>query len=189
MRGAELVKKRVASTTPALRLLQRRQLLRLAEQTAGAARLGAPSLVVGHDLKLSIDAAPAVRPRVVLLATFNPAEMQTTGVLSNHQNQASLAHLANRLAGLRASGARPRPVTSRRLRPHRPGWVLDAVLQVLADQAEPMRVTHVHATIEKLLGQTVSKDSVSWCLSTGVRGKKPRFERVAYGCYRLLPQT
>lgn len=49
-----------------------------------------------------------------------------------------------------------------------------------------MRVAHVHATIEKLLGQTVSKDSVSWCLSTGVRGKEPQFERVAYGCYRLL---
>jgi len=126
---------------------------------------------------------------VVRLATFNPAEMQTTGVLSNHQNQASLAHLAKRLAGLRASGAQPRAVTSRRLRPRRPGWVLDAVVRVLADQAEPMRLTHVHVAVEKLLDQTVSKDSVGWCLSTGVRGKEPRFERVAYGRYRLLPQT
>ena len=33
LRGAELVKKRVATAAPALRLLQRRQLLRLAEQT------------------------------------------------------------------------------------------------------------------------------------------------------------
>lgn len=115
--------------------------------------------------------------------------MQTTGVLSNHQNQASLAHLAKTLAGLRASGAEPRAVTSRRLRPRRPGWVLDAVVQVLADRPESMRLTHVHAAVETLLDQTVSKDSVGWCLSTGARGKEPRFERVAYGCYRLLPRT
>jgi site-specific DNA recombinase len=121
---------------------------------------------------------------------FSPISLvQTTGVLSNHQNQASLVHLAKRLAGLRASGAQPRAVTSRRLRLRRPGWVLDAVVRVLADQAEPMRLTHVHVAVEKLLDQTVSKDSVGWCLSTGVRGKEPRFERVAYGRYRLLPQT
>jgi hypothetical protein len=128
--------------------------------------------------------------RLLAGASLPPSgEMQTTGVLSNHQHQASLAHLAKKLAGLRASGAKPRVVTSRRLRPRRPGWVLDAVVQVLADRAEPMRVAHVHATIEKLLGQTVSKDSVSWCLSTGVLGKEPRFERVSYGCYRLVRST
>ncbi|HEX3392505.1 MAG TPA: hypothetical protein VHS55_08070 [Solirubrobacteraceae bacterium] len=41
--------KRVAPVALALRLLQRRQLLWLTQQTAGAALLGAPSLVVGHD--------------------------------------------------------------------------------------------------------------------------------------------
>jgi hypothetical protein len=51
------VEKRVATAAPALCLLQRRQLLRLAEQTAGAALLGAPSLVVSHDLKLSAGTA------------------------------------------------------------------------------------------------------------------------------------
>lgn len=56
--SAELMEKRVAAGVPALCLLQRRQLLRLAEQAAGAALLGAPSLVVGHHLKLSVDVAP-----------------------------------------------------------------------------------------------------------------------------------
>jgi hypothetical protein len=54
LHGAELVKKRVATAAPALRLLQRRQLLWLAEQTAGTALLGTLSLVVGHDSKLPV---------------------------------------------------------------------------------------------------------------------------------------
>jgi len=37
-----------------------------------------------------------------------------------------------------------------------------------------------------LLSHSVSKDSVGWCLSSGVRGKEPRLERVSYGCYRLI---
>jgi hypothetical protein len=67
--GAKLVNKRIATVALALRLLQRRQLLRLAEQTAGATLLGAPSLVVSHDLKLSAGtwlSARATRLLVVL---------------------------------------------------------------------------------------------------------------------------
>jgi hypothetical protein len=52
----------------------------------------------------------------------------------------------------RASDAQPRVITSRRQRPRRPGWVLDAVREVMADQVGPMRVTHVHAAVEGLLG-------------------------------------
>jgi hypothetical protein len=133
--------------------LQRRQLLRLAEQAAGAALLGAPSLVVGHALKLSVDAAPQARPRVVRIATFNPAEMQATQVLSNqdsgaidkivsellaalaaHEARSGLSRLAEKLAGLRASDAQPRAITSRRLRARRPGWVLDAVVRAFGDR-------------------------------------------------------
>ena len=106
LRGSKLVEKRVATAAPALRLLQRRQLLRLAEQTAGAALLGAPSLVVGHDLKLSADAVPQARPRVWFeITTFNPAEMQATQVLSNQEVQSSLGYLAKKLARLRVSDA------------------------------------------------------------------------------------
>jgi hypothetical protein len=63
LRGVELMEKRVATAAPALCLLQRRQLLRLAEQTAGAVLLGAPSLVVGHGLKLSADTAASTAAR------------------------------------------------------------------------------------------------------------------------------
>jgi hypothetical protein len=60
---------------------------------------------------------------------------------------------------------------------------------VLADEGRPMRLTHVHAAVERLLGLDVSKDSVAWCLSSGARGKQPRFERVSYGCYQLTRPT
>lgn len=118
------MEKRVATAAPALCLLQRRQLLRLAKQTAGAALLGATSLVVGHDLKLSADAAPQARPRVVRIATFNPAEMQRSGgywnqepglidkavsellaELAAQEARSGLSLLAEKLAGLRASDA------------------------------------------------------------------------------------
>ncbi len=81
LRGAELVKKRVAKALPALCLLQRRQLLSLAEQTAGTALLGATSLVVGHGRKLSADVVPQARPRLgganMALSGFHEARVVT----------------------------------------------------------------------------------------------------------------
>lgn len=96
-----------------------------------------------------------------------------------------LSYLAKKLSRLRASDAQPRAIQCWRQRPRRPGWVIKAVVQVLADQGEPMRTTQVHAAIEKMLGPSVSKDSVCCCLSIGACGDSPRFERVTYGCYRL----
>jgi hypothetical protein len=68
----------------------------------------------------------------------------------------------------------------------RSGAIQRAVGIVLTATGQPMRVAEVQAAVEELLNQTVSKDSVNWCLSTGARGAEPRFERVARGCYRLL---
>jgi hypothetical protein len=66
------------------------------------------------------------------------------------------------------------------------GVVQRAVIKALVAADQPMGLTEVHLAVEGLLGRTVSKDSIKWCLSTGVRGKEPRFERVARGCYRLI---
>ncbi len=82
--------------------------------------------------------------------------------LAAQEAQAGLSRVAEKLAGLRASDAQPRAITSRRLRPRRPGWVLDAVREVMAEPTGPMRVAQVHAAVEALLGEAVSKDSVSW---------------------------
>jgi hypothetical protein len=65
------------------------------------------------------------------------------------------------------------------------GVVQRAVVKVLAAADQPLRRADVQAAVEELLGQSVSQDSVSWCLSAGARGKEPRFERIARGCYRL----
>jgi hypothetical protein len=133
--------------------------------------------------------------------------MQATQVPSNQHSGASgnlvagvtkvlagadrsrLSYMAKQLKRLRASDAQPRAIRSQRQRDRRPGWIIDAVVRVLADEGRPMRSTHVRAAVEKSLGHSVSKDSVDSCLSKGVRGKEPRFERVSYGCYRLVRST
>jgi hypothetical protein len=104
-------------------------------------------------------------------------------------DRARLSYVAKQLNRLRASDAQPRAIKSQRQRDRRPGWVIDAVVRVLADEDRPMRSMHVRAAVESLLGRSVSKDSVDSCLSTGARGKEPRFERVSYGCYRLIRST
>jgi hypothetical protein len=105
--------------------------------------------------------------------------------LAAQEARSVLSRLAEKLAGLRASDAQPRAILSRRQRPRRPGWVLDAVREVMADQVGPMRVAQVHAAVEALLGEAVSKDSVSWCLSAGAHKKERLFVRIARGRYVL----
>jgi hypothetical protein len=65
------------------------------------------------------------------------------------------------------------------------GAVQRAIVKVLATAERPMRLAEVQAAVENLLSQSVSRNSIKWCLSTGARDKKLRFERVARGCYRL----
>lgn len=97
-----------------------------------------------------------------------------------------LAHLAKKLVQLRASGGKPRATLSRRQRPHRPGWVVEAVAQVLADRAEPMRATDIHAAVEALLGETVCWGSVKNALANNISGPSRRFVRIARGRYGLV---
>lgn len=69
--------------------------------------------------------------------------------------------------------------------PLRCGAIQDAVIRVLAEADDPMRVTEVHAAVERVLSMRVSKDSVNSCLSTRARGADPLFVRVKFGHYRL----
>jgi hypothetical protein len=61
--------------------------------------------------------------------------MELIGVLSNHDLQGSLDRLVKKLAAVRASGGPLRQAVACRQRARRPGWVLKAVVQVLADRA------------------------------------------------------
>lgn len=142
---------------------------------------------------------------LISMSDIRPAEMQRSGgywnqdsgaidkvvsgllaALAAQEARSGLSRLAEKLDGLRASDAQPRTITSRRLRPRRPGWVLDAVVRVLGDRAGPMRLMEIHAAMERQIGQSVSIESVSWCLRKGARGLDPRYVRVARGRYALV---
>jgi hypothetical protein len=111
--------------------------------------------------------------------------MHLLGLYSNQDLRGSLGRLAEKLAAVRASGGpRRRPVSCRR-RPRRPGWVLDAVVQVLADHGEPMQAKDIHAAVEALVGEPVPSPSVKGALAKHVTGSSARFVRVARGRYLL----
>lgn len=113
--------------------------------------------------------------------------MRLVGAYSNLEIQDRLRRLAEKLDRLAASDAVPRP-SARQDRILRPGLVLRAVGRVLAEAPGPMRVRDIHAAVEDLLGSTVAISSVNSCLSTNVKGDRPRFVRLGYGKYLLLEQ-
>ena len=111
--------------------------------------------------------------------------MDLIGVLSNHDLQGSLGRLVENLAAVRTSGAQPRVVASQRLRCRRPGWVVNALVQVLDGRGEPMQAREIHAAVEAMLGEAVAWSSVKGALASNVSGSSPRFVRVVRGRYML----
>lgn len=111
--------------------------------------------------------------------------MALLGTYSNQELQGSLSRLAKKLAALRVSGEPRRQPTTCRQRPRRPGWVLKAVIQVLADRGEPMRVKDIHMAVETLVGESVAWSSVKMALARNVAGPAPRVVRIARGRYVL----
>jgi len=111
--------------------------------------------------------------------------MDLIGVLSNHDLQGSLGRLAEKLAAVRASSELRRQAVACRQRPRRPGWVLKAIVQVLADQEEPMRAKDIHAAVEASVGEPVSWSSIKGALADHASGSSRRFVRIARGRYTL----
>lgn len=110
--------------------------------------------------------------------------MQLVGQLSNPSSRLRTV-LDAFPDGLRKQGHGP-IVPQPMMRKLGNGVVQRAVVQVLATAGQPLRLADVQAAVEELLGQSVSRNSVGWCLSTGARGDEPRFERVGHGCYQLI---
>jgi hypothetical protein len=72
--------------------------------------------------------------------------------------------------------------------PSRHGATQEAVIKVLTACAlEPMGIKSIKAAVELIVGEPVSRDTVSSCLSVGARMEQPRFLRVKPGWYRLPP--
>ena len=65
------------------------------------------------------------------------------------------------------------------------GTVCGAVVSVLAQADSEMRVKAIHAEVERLLGGSVSRYSVSDYLLTRSKGARPLFVRTRHGHYRL----
>jgi hypothetical protein len=80
-----------------------------------------------------------------------------------------------------ASGDARRPNGNRRF-----AQVGDAVVQVLREAGTDMRFIDVHRKVERLLDESVSRSTVKNYLAGGCRRKRPLFERVSHGRYRLL---
>jgi hypothetical protein len=111
--------------------------------------------------------------------------LELLGTLGSQETRSRLRRVAKKLADTRARGeSRPGRVVCRQ-RPRRPGWVLKAIVQVLADREEPMRAKDIHAAIEASLGEPVSWSSIKGALADNSSGSSPRFVRIARGRYVL----
>ena len=66
------------------------------------------------------------------------------------------------------------------------GTVSGAVVAVLTRTDSEMRMSTIHAEVERELGGSVSFQSVADYLIKNSKGPKPLFERPRYGHYRLL---
>jgi len=136
--------------------------------------------------EIRIDARDAIEPTFLVPAVQPPSRtMAVVERLSNQEVQGTLAHLSEKLAGLRRDGSRPRPAVPQRLRARRPGWVLTAIVQVLADKGAPMRAKDIHAAVEASLGEPVAWSSIRTALASHASGSSPRVVRVARGRYAL----
>jgi hypothetical protein len=112
------------------------------------------------------------------------------GALSNPVGPLSvLLDWAGREAGVPA-GHRPAPHPSQTARAigarhRRPGWIIEAIVRVLAGRGEPMHARAIHAAVEELLREPVRWASVKASLAANVSGSTPRFVRLARGRYVL----
>lgn len=110
--------------------------------------------------------------------------MGLLGCYSNQEIQGRLRQLSEKLERLAASNASPRP-SARIDRRLRCGLVPKAIVQILSESADPMRVRDIHAEVEALLGQAVSSSAVKNWLARHTQGGQVLFIRLERGRYRL----
>jgi hypothetical protein len=141
-----------------------------------------------HNCGMAQAIVPDVGPWTSRLSDPQPGPFPQIGLLGHYSNQdlqVSLARLARKLAAVRTGGRPRRRLTTCRQRPRRPGWVLRAIVGVLADHGEPMRVKDIHAAVETALGESVAAPSIKTALIANATGPSRRLVRVAPGRYML----
>lgn len=110
--------------------------------------------------------------------------MGLLGSFSNRVIQDRLQGLAERLDRLAASDAVPRATVCAYQR-NRPGFVVQAVMQVLDQAKGPMRPQEIHEALGPELQQQVSYRGIVKCLAEQIKGERPRIERIGRGLYRV----
>ena len=111
--------------------------------------------------------------------------MGLVGQGSNQELAVQLSRVADRILKIRDSRAPAPPVVSSLEQRRRPlGSITEAVSMVLGSVGE-MRVRDIHAAIEAMLEEPVSRSSVENCLNRKSMGHGRRFDRVGRGRYRL----
>ena len=108
--------------------------------------------------------------------------MELVGALSNPETQEQLRRLSEKLDLLATKSAARRP-SARLDRRLRSGLVPQAIMRVLSESVEPMRMKDIHAEVERDLGQPVSRSAVKNWLATHAGGKKALFVRLERGRY------
>jgi hypothetical protein len=113
--------------------------------------------------------------------------MQLVGQLSNLSPTVErvLAAFPDGAPLKRRSRAVTTPLPSKR---HGNRVVERAVVRALADKT-PQKLADIRSAAERLIGQPVSIESVSWCLRMGSRKESPLFVRSTRGYYQLASQT
>jgi hypothetical protein len=114
--------------------------------------------------------------------------MELVEALSNHETQDQLRRLSEKLDRIGASGARPRS-SARSDRRLRSGLVPKAIMRVLSESVEPMRMKDIHAEVERALGQPVSRSAVKNWLANHVDGDNDLFVRLGRGRYLVAPHS
>ena len=76
---------------------------------------------------------------------------------------------------------RDRDLSRRADRRLRSGLVPNAIMRVLSESVEPMRMKDIHAEVDRTLGQPVSRSAVKNWLAGHTGGAQPLFVRLARG--------
>jgi hypothetical protein len=113
---------------------------------------------------------------------------QRTLVLVGSLSNPDLQHLFQSLTSQRRRKPHRRRPESERPQPdgrRKFGNVNAAIVQVLTEAQAELWVKEIWASVERLVGSSVSRHSVKSYLHRGSNGSKPIFERVSHGRYRL----
>ena len=103
----------------------------------------------------------------------------------NPEIQERLGRLADKLDKI-ASRSDPQRVSGRVDQHLQGGLVPRAIMRVLAESVEPLRVQTIHEGVELVIGRSVSHSTIKNALARQVRSGDGRLVRLERGRYRLL---